>query len=69
MFAKLHVKGAEQAPLYRWLVASAGGADIEWNFTKFVVGRDGKVRTRLSTKTKPESQEMASAIESALREP
>lgn len=58
MFAKIEVNGDNAAPLYQYLRAGApepdGSTDIKWNFTKFLVGRDGKVLKRYSTKTTPE---------------
>ena len=45
-FDKIDVNGENAHPLYTWLKAQAGGGDIKWNFTKFLVGRDGKVIKR-----------------------
>jgi glutathione peroxidase len=68
MFAKINVKGANQHPIYDHLTRSKGGGllgrDIKWNFTKFLIGRDGKVRGRFPPTAKPESLE--GAIERAL---
>jgi glutathione peroxidase len=68
MFDKLEVNGANRHALY---VALAGPdspfpGDIHWNFTKFLVGRDGKILARFDSKVKPDSPEMTKAIESAL---
>ncbi len=61
MFAKIDVNGDNAAPLYRFLKSSAPGADgnddIPWNFTKFLVGRDGNVIARFEPKTTPEEIE------------
>jgi glutathione peroxidase len=61
MFEKINVKGADAHPLYRWLTHSAPGIlgteAIKWNFTKFLLGRDGKVFKRYATATKPEALE------------
>ena len=50
MFAKIEVNGAGTHPLYQWLKSSAPGLlgteGIKWNFTKFLVGKDGKVVKR-----------------------
>lgn len=68
MMSKISVKGDDEAPLYRWLIAHSDrpNDDIEWNFAKFVVSRDGKVIRRLSPKTQPESEETRHAVEMAL---
>ena len=70
MFAKIDVNGEKAHPLYRYLKAEApgvlGSQGIKWNFTKFLVGPDGKVRARYSPRTKPE--ELQGDIERALNE-
>ncbi len=68
LLAKQDVNGARRSPLYQFLIGSeaGGGADIGWNFEKFLVGRDGKVMKRFSPKTVPEAPEVVSAIEAAL---
>ena len=68
MFDKLEVNGDNRHPLY---VALAGGdspfpGKIGWNFTKFLIGRDGKIVARFDSKVKPDSPEMTAAIEAAL---
>ena len=68
MFDKLEVNGANRHPLY---VALAGAdspfpGDIKWNFTKFLIGRDGKILNRFDSKVKPDSAEVTKAIEAAL---
>lgn len=59
MFAKIDVKGPAQAPLYAYLTSQKknllGGKDVEWNFTKFLIDREGRVRGRFSPLTKPEA--------------
>ncbi|HTI71012.1 MAG TPA: glutathione peroxidase [Candidatus Limnocylindria bacterium] len=69
LFEKLHVKGPEQHPLYTALTGptSPFPGDIDWNFGKFLIGRDGKIITRFKAKVKPESPEVVSAIETALK--
>ena len=71
MFAKVSVKGKDKTPLYQFLTDKhanpATGGEIGWNFTKFLVGRDGKVTARFGSSVKPESAEVISAIENALR--
>jgi glutathione peroxidase len=69
LYAKVSVKGNDQTPLYRYLTKDASPAfagDIEWNFTKFLVGRDGKVVKRFESAVTPDSPEMISAIEKLL---
>lgn len=72
LFAKLSVKGSDTHPLYAYLTSketnpSFGGA-ISWNFNKFLVGRDGTVRARFGSRTRPEDRELVSAVEKALAE-
>ncbi len=68
MFDKLEVNGDNRHPLY---VALAGAdspfpGNIKWNFTKFLIGRDGKILARFDSKVKPDSDEVTKAIEAAL---
>ncbi len=57
MFAKIEVNGPGAAPVYAFLRAAAPGddgkTDIPWNFTKFLVGRDGRVLRRFAPKATP----------------
>ena len=59
LMAKVEVNGADEAPLYGWLKSEAPGLmgtkAIKWNFTKFLIGRDGKVVKRYAPTDKPES--------------
>ena len=66
MFAKIEVNGDDAHPLYKWLRTEDGalGEDIEWNFTKFLVGRDGQVIKRYAPTVEPET--LAEDIENAL---
>ena len=67
MFAKIEVNGDGAHPLYQWLKGEHGGLmgdAIKWNFTKFLVGRDGEVIDRYAPTTKPEK--LAGDIEKAL---
>jgi glutathione peroxidase len=66
MYSKISVKGDDKAPLYQFLTDAAGG-EIQWNFTKFLVDKNGKVVARFEPKVTPESPEVAEAIEKALR--
>ena len=53
MYAKISVKGADIAPLYESLTKSTGG-DIKWNFTKFLIGKDGRIIARFESPVKPD---------------
>jgi glutathione peroxidase len=67
MFDKIDVNGDDAHPLYRWLKTEKGGLlgdAIKWNFTKFLIGRDGQVIKRYSPTTEPEK--LAGDIEAAL---
>jgi glutathione peroxidase len=68
MFDKLHVKGAEQHPLYSALTGKTSPfpGDVKWNFGKFLVGRDGRLLNRFDSKVTPDSPELVGAIEAAL---
>ncbi len=60
LFAKIDVNGKDAEPLFTYLKASKGGFlgdDIKWNFTKFLVSRDGTVVDRYAPMTKPEQIE------------
>ena len=68
MMAKIDVNGAQAHPLYQWLAAEApgllGSRSIKWNFTKFLVGKDGSVLKRYAPTDTPAS--LAQDIEAAL---
>ena len=68
MMSKIDVNGPQADPLYQWLAAEApgllGSKAIKWNFTKFLVGRDGAVRKRYAPTDTPSS--LAGDIEAAL---
>ena len=70
MMAKVSVKGDDITPLYQYLTdksANPGtGGEIQWNFTKFLVGADGKIVARFEPKITPDSTEVTAAIEKAL---
>jgi glutathione peroxidase len=66
MFSKISVSGADKAPLYRFLT-SATGTEIQWNFTKFLVDKNGKVIQRFESAVEPDAPEVISAIEAALK--
>jgi glutathione peroxidase len=68
IFEKVHAKGSEQSPLYQLLTGLPAplGGDIRWNFTKFLVSKQGKVIARFEPGTSPSSDEVRKAIEAAL---
>ncbi len=57
LFAKVEVNGRNAHPLFKWLRDAAPGIlglnDVKWNFTKFLIGRDGKAVRRFSPDTEP----------------
>ncbi|MFZ4289182.1 glutathione peroxidase [Variovorax sp. HJSM1_2] len=71
MMAKIDVKGPQAHPLYQWLTAQAPGVlgttAIKWNFTKFLIGRDGSVLRRYAPLDTPAS--IAGELETALAAP
>ena len=67
MFAKVDVNGPDAHPLYQWLRSERSGLlgdRVRWNFTKFLIGRDGTVLKRFGSTTKPEK--IAASVEKAL---
>ena len=70
MFAKISVKGPAKHPLYRFLTEKATdpafAAEIRWNFTKFVIGRDGSIRNRFDSRLAPDNVGLVGAIDQAL---
>ncbi len=69
LFGKIEVNGAKRHPLYAALAGkdSPFPGNITWNFSKFLVGRDGVVLQRFEADAEPDSPEMVKAIEAALR--
>lgn len=65
LFAKVKVKGDAKDGIYGWLTGG-GLEEPTWNFTKYLVGRDGKVIARFGPKTTPEDPELRAAIAKAL---
>ena len=65
LFAKIEVNGANTHPLYQWLkpkkLNSEGGEDILWNFTKFLVDKNGEVKARFDPRVTPEDIQSALA--------
>jgi len=70
MFSKLDVNGDARHPLYAWMTSQEtspeGPGDIQWNFAKFLVGRDGELIARFSPTEAPTSESVVEAIERAL---
>jgi len=66
--AKVEVNGPGRHPLYEWLTSPGNGhpGDIQWNFEKFLIGRDGRVMGRYPSGTKPEDNGLRSDIAEAL---
>lgn len=68
LFDKIDVNGPDAHPLYVWLKTQKtgilGSSNIKWNFTKFLIGRDGQVLARYGSTTKPLA--LAKTIEAAL---
>lgn len=71
MFAKISVKGDDIHPLYNFLTSDETNpkfaGDVSWNFNKFLVDQNGETIARFSSKEVPESKEVTSAIEKALK--
>jgi glutathione peroxidase len=72
LFSKISVKGDDINPLFQFLTSKETNpefsGDISWNFNKFLVDRTGKIVGRFSTREKPESENIALAIEKALKQ-
>jgi glutathione peroxidase len=70
MFDKIEVNGSSRHPLYTKLAGkdSPFPGDIKWNFTKFLISKDGKILKRFESKVTPDSAEVTQAIEAALAE-
>lgn len=68
MFAKISVKGEQKHPLYRFLTSRPApiGGEIEWNFQKFLVDREGRIVERFAPATRPEHPRVVGRIESLL---
>jgi len=71
MFSKISVKGSDKAPLYQFLTDKKAnpttGGEINWNFTKFLVDRNGKVLQRFEPAVEPNYKEVLAAVEAALK--
>ena len=71
MMAKVSVKGDDKTPLYQYLTSTADnpktGGDIKWNFTKFLIGRDGRIIARFEPAVTPADPTLTSAVNAALQ--
>jgi glutathione peroxidase len=71
MYSKVSVKGSDQTPLYQYLTKQTPApiaGEIKWNFTKFLVDRNGTVVQRFESAVTPDSPEVVSAIEKLLKQ-
>lgn len=70
MASKISVLGEDQHPLYKFLTqketARDFAGDIEWNFAKFLIDRNGNIMARFASKTTPDSPQVIAAVEKAL---
>ena len=66
LFEKVKVKGDQKGEVYQWLT-STGLEEPTWNFTKYLVGRDGKIIARYAPRTAPDDEELVAAILGALQ--
>jgi glutathione peroxidase len=69
MYSKVSVKGDDQTPLYQYLTKQTGSliaGEIKWNFTKFLVDRNGNVVQRFESAITPDSKDVVSAVEKQL---
>jgi len=70
LFAKISAKGEDIHPLYRYLTTGSGfDGEIRWNFTKFLVDRDGKVVARFEPRVDPLSPEIVTQVETLFNTP
>jgi glutathione peroxidase len=71
MMAKVSVAGSDKTPLYQFLTApdtdSKFAGEIKWNFTKFLINKDGKIVNRFEPKVTPDDPQVSAAIEQELK--
>ncbi|MCU1294350.1 MAG: Glutathione peroxidase, partial [Bryobacterales bacterium] len=71
IMAKVSVKGADTTPLYQFLTSKQQnpktGGEIQWNFTKFLIDRDGRIIARFEPAVTPEDPALTSAVTAALK--
>lgn len=72
IFSKIHVKGPDIHPLYRFLtdpeLNNGFGGKITWNFNKFLVGKNGNILARYDSKVKPDDPKIVQELEALLWE-
>jgi len=71
LYSKISVKGSNQAPLYQYLTEKTDSSikgDIKWNFTKFLVDRNGHVVRRFEPAVTPDSKEVVNDVEQLLKQ-
>lgn len=67
LFSKAPVSGAEKQQVFKFLIEnSPTNGEVQWNFEKFLIGKDGKVKARFPSKVSPDSEEVVKLIESEL---
>lgn len=68
LLAKTKVNGTDATPVYKFLTAKVNGhaGDVQWNFEKFIVGRDGKIIGRFKSDVEPDSEEFTKSLKTAL---
>jgi glutathione peroxidase len=70
MFSKVQVLGRNKVPLFEFLTSKSTNpkfaGEIQWNFEKFLIGRDGQILGRFTSAIEPESRELTNAIDAAL---
>ena len=71
MMAKVFISGNNPIPLYQYLTDKGQnpktGGEIQWNFTKFLIGKDGKIVARFEPSVEPENPALVAAVENALK--
>jgi glutathione peroxidase len=70
LFAKGPVSGAPAQPLFKWLTTAGGAAprgEIQWNFEKFLIGRDGELKKRFKSEITPNDESVVSSIVAELK--
>jgi glutathione peroxidase len=71
LFSKVKLQGKECAPLYQFLMSKESNpgkaGEVQWNFEKFLIGRDGTILARFGSETEPDSEELLKALRHALQ--
>jgi glutathione peroxidase len=71
MMSKVKIKGASRSPIYEYIIkqpAPIGGKEPAWNFTKFIVSREGKIVERVEPQTSPSDPKVVARVEALLKE-